>query len=61
MLPFVQLFEELDGDVQKIFEDYLQERGINAEFGEYLLALADNKEQREYTRWLGEVRKFLTG
>ena len=39
--------------------EYLDERGINAQLGEYLLAIADNKEQREYVKWLDDVKGFI--
>ena len=55
----LQVYEELDEQVQAKFQDYLEERGINGALGEYLLAIADNKEQREYLRWLGEVDEFV--
>jgi len=33
--------------VQAAFDAYLTERGVDAEFGEYLMKLAADKEQRE--------------
>jgi hypothetical protein len=52
-------YEELDDQVQTAFDAYLAERGIDAEFGEYLMKLAADKEQREYVGWLQKLHKFL--
>ena len=43
----LQKYEELDDQVQTAFDAYLVERGIDADFGEYLMKLAADKEQRE--------------
>ena len=43
----MQKYEELDDQVQTAFDAYLVERGIDADFGEYLMKLAADKEQRE--------------
>lgn len=53
-------YEELDEVVQHAFDDYLQMRGITAEFGEYLMKLTEDKEQREYLHWLQKVHKNFT-
>ena len=41
------------------FPKYLAERGVNADLGAYILALVNDKEQREYKSWLKNVKKFL--
>jgi len=56
----VQGYSELDEQMQKAFVDYLEERGIDAELGDYLLQAADSKEQKEYLQWLKGVKGFLT-
>jgi Mitochondrial glycoprotein len=43
----LQKYEELDDRVQTACDAYLEERGIDADFGEYLMKLAADKEQRE--------------
>lgn len=53
------VYEELDEELQKHFEDYLAERGVDAELGAYLLPLIHDKEQREYMQWLEEVERFV--
>ena len=55
----VQEFGQLDPGLQTEFDKYLQQRGITADLIEYLKALVDDKEQREYTAWLQRVRKFV--
>lgn len=55
------LFEELDDEVQRQFTLYLEERGVNADLGAYLLRLVHDKEQREYMHWLEKVRDFVAG
>jgi hypothetical protein len=52
-------YEELDEQVQVAFDAYLAERGVDAEFGEYLMKLAASKEQREYVGWLQKIHDFL--
>ena len=55
----VQVYEELDEEVQKAFEGYLRERGVDEGLGAFLLAAVNDKEQREYVAWLARVEKFL--
>lgn len=45
-------FNNLDSDLQILFEQYLEERGINAELAQILPTLIEAKEQREYVDWL---------
>jgi complement component 1 Q subcomponent-binding protein, mitochondrial len=56
----LQVYTELDDNLQKQFEQYLADRGITLDLGAYLLAKVHDKEQKEYTRWLGDVRAFIT-
>lgn len=53
------MFTELDDKLQTAFVDYLEERGVNAELGRYILDFAEDKEQREYMKWLAGVKKFV--
>ena len=55
----MQVFEELDEKVQKGFQEYLEERGIDNELGDYLIAISEDKEQREYISWLDRVKNFV--
>lgn len=45
-------FNNLDSDLQVLFDQYLEERGINAELAQILPTLIESKEQREYVGWL---------
>ncbi len=54
------VFDELDDNMQRQFSVYLEDRGVNAELGEYLRFLIYDKEQREYQNWLGDVEKFVS-
>lgn len=54
------VYSELDENLQKQFEQYLSDRGINLDLGAYLLAKVHDKEQKEYCQWLEDVRKFTT-
>ena len=45
-------FENLDTDLQLMFESYLEERGVNAEMANVLPYFVEWKEQREYVDWL---------
>mmetsp|Transcript_16396 Transcript_16396/g.51539 ORF Transcript_16396/g.51539 Transcript_16396/m.51539 type:complete len:252 (+) Transcript_16396:1765-2520(+) len=52
-------FEALDPELLEGMVHYLQERGIDAELRAYLGAVSEDKEQRLYMRWLGELKEFL--
>ena len=56
---WLQEYGELDPGLQTEFEQYLGQRGITNELVNYLKALVDDKEQREYTSWLQRVRSFI--
>lgn len=53
------MFEELDEEVQAGLMAYLEERGVTADLGGYLMRLVDDKEQREYMTWLEHVKSFM--
>ena len=53
------IFDELDDAVQDAMYAYLEERGITAELGEYLIRLSHDKEQRMYMDWLEQMTRFL--
>lgn len=53
------VYSELDEKLLMEFPAFLEKRGITPEFAGYLLALVSDKEQREYTKWLGNVKTFL--
>ena len=55
----VKMYEELEEELKGSWESYLEERGINAPMGDYLLQLAHDKEQREYMSWLQKVKTFV--
>lgn len=55
----LQVYQELDDKLQEEFANYLHERGVDEELGNYLIALVNDKEEQEYKRWLGNVRKFI--
>ncbi|KAL2218474.1 regulatory protein SUAPRGA1 [Thermoascus aurantiacus ATCC 26904] len=52
-------FENLDEDLQNYFERYLEERGINAELANVIPDYIQVKEQKEYVRWLENVKNFV--
>lgn len=52
-------FEDLDDKLQESFDEYLAEIGINSELCDFVDAMAVDKEQREYVRWLQTTKKFL--
>lgn len=53
------VYEELDEELQQRLVEYLAERGVNEQLGEYLLRLVHDKEQREYMYWLERMRAFV--
>lgn len=53
------MYVELDDRLLQEFPAFLEERGVDADMGAYLLGLVNDKEQREYRSWLENVHKFL--
>ncbi|QSZ31475.1 hypothetical protein DSL72_001040 [Monilinia vaccinii-corymbosi] len=52
-------YGNLDEDLQVLFERYLDERGINQALAIFVPGYIDVKEQKEYLRWLQNVKKFI--
>jgi complement component 1 Q subcomponent-binding protein len=52
-------FGNLDEDLQVLFEKYLDERGINTALAMFVPDYIDMKEQKEYMRWLENVKGFV--
>lgn len=52
-------FGNLDEDLQVLLERYLDERGINTALAIFVPDYIDMKEQKEYVRWLSNVKGFV--
>ncbi|CAD6570102.1 MAG: Mitochondrial acidic protein mam33 [Cyphobasidiales sp. Tagirdzhanova-0007] len=52
-------FDHLDESLQTEFEAYLEERGIDSNLALFIPDLAEYKEQKEYTKWLEGVKRFV--
>ena len=52
-------FENLDEDLQSLWDRYLEDRGLNAEFANMVPDYISVKEQKEYLRWLESMFPFL--
>mmetsp|Transcript_114047 Transcript_114047/g.221513 ORF Transcript_114047/g.221513 Transcript_114047/m.221513 type:complete len:242 (-) Transcript_114047:119-844(-) len=52
-------FEDLDDKLQESFDEYLADLGMSSEVCDFVDAMAMDKEQREYVRWLKSVQKFM--
>merc|ERR1719159_2012503 len=52
-------FEDLDENLQEALDEYLAELGMSDEVCDFIDTAALDKEQREYVRWLGDVKKFI--
>lgn len=52
-------FSTLDEDLQVLMEQYLEERGIGESLAVFVPDYVDYKEQREYQRWLKNVKAFV--
>jgi complement component 1 Q subcomponent-binding protein len=52
-------FEDLDHKLQEGFDEYLGELGMSSEVCDFIDAMALDKEQREYVRWLTNTKEFL--
>nr|XP_043616723.1 uncharacterized protein At2g39795, mitochondrial-like [Erigeron canadensis] len=52
-------FDELDENLQKAFHKYLEIRGIKPGVTNFMHEYMVNKEHREYTNWLKNLKKFV--
>lgn len=52
------MISELDDDLSDEILDYLDERGVNNAFAEYLMCQVSYFEQSEYLVWLDMLKKF---
>ncbi|RDA90161.1 hypothetical protein CP533_0526 [Ophiocordyceps camponoti-saundersi (nom. inval.)] len=52
-------FGSLDEDLQLLVERYLDERGVNQAMAVFVADYADAKEQKEYVRWLENIKGFV--
>jgi len=52
-------FEDLDDKLQEAFDEYLAELGMSSEVCDFVDAMALDKEQREYVRWLKTCNEFM--
>lgn len=52
-------FENLDEDLQSLWDRYLEDRGLNAEFANMIPDYISVKEQKEYLRWLESMFPML--
>lgn len=53
------VFANLDEELQVLFERYLDERGINTALAIFISEYINMKEQKEYTKWLKNVKEFV--
>ncbi|OJA12074.1 hypothetical protein AZE42_02175 [Rhizopogon vesiculosus] len=52
-------FDTLDVAVQEEIEKWVQERGINENLAMFIPEYSEYKEQKEYVRWLENVKNFV--
>jgi len=52
-------FEDVDEKLQEALDEYLSEVGMNNQVCDFIDAVALDKEQREYIRWLKTTKSFL--
>jgi len=52
-------FDTLDVAVQEEFEKWLNERGVNEGLATFIPEYSEHKEQKEYVRWLDNVKNFV--
>lgn len=53
-------FDELDEGLQQLFAQYLEERGVDTALASFLPDYVEYKEQKEYIRWLENVKDFVS-
>ncbi|KAF9638550.1 Mitochondrial glycoprotein [Lasiodiplodia theobromae] len=54
------LFGQLDEDLQILLEEYLDERGIDTRMALFIPDYIDYKEQKEYLKWLENLKNFVS-
>ncbi|CAE7620617.1 exgA [Symbiodinium sp. CCMP2456] len=52
-------FEDIDEKLQESLDELLAEAGISTELCDFIDAMALDKEQREYIRWLSNLKEFM--
>jgi len=52
-------FSSLETELQELFYEYLDERGINTDLAEFLPEYISVKENKSYLRWLEHINKFM--
>lgn len=52
-------FEDLDDQLQTGIDEWLSALGINEELCDFVDAMAVDKEQREYMRWLNKIAEIV--
>jgi complement component 1 Q subcomponent-binding protein len=52
-------FSQLDESLQVLLERYLEERGINTALALFIPYYSEYKEQKEYIRWLSNIKDFV--
>lgn len=52
-------FEDLDDNLQTGVDEWLSSLGVNEELCDFIDAMAVDKEQREYMRWLGRFAEIV--
>eukprot|EP00747_Dinoflagellata_sp_TGD_P165298 gnl/TRDRNA2_/TRDRNA2_186385_c0_seq1.p1 gnl/TRDRNA2_/TRDRNA2_186385_c0~~gnl/TRDRNA2_/TRDRNA2_186385_c0_seq1.p1 ORF type:complete len:240 (-),score=72.65 gnl/TRDRNA2_/TRDRNA2_186385_c0_seq1:47-766(-) len=52
-------FEDIDDKLQEAIDEYLAEVGMCNEICDFIDAMALDKEQREYIRWLQSIQTFM--
>lgn len=53
-------YDNLDEELQTLFDRYLEERGIDADLANFIPDYITVKEQKEYVRWLENVKNFIS-
>lgn len=52
-------FDDLDDKLQEAFDEYLAEVGMSVEVCDFVDAMALDKEERDYIRWLKTAKSFV--
>ncbi|KAL5702191.1 hypothetical protein ACHQM5_027438 [Ranunculus cassubicifolius] len=52
-------FSDLDENLQKEFQEYLERRGIKSSFMNSLKKYWINKDKNKFARWLGNMKEFV--
>lgn len=57
--PFSPAFNQLEEDLAQSFFDYLQDHGVDDELARSIVAIAEQREEDVYQKWLADIKAVV--